>query len=247
EIRLALPIWYHIRKSDARSSANSVAAKCLRDNHGVRTVKDCVNTANRLCRRNDQGSDGDGRHTLNKACRCRDCTTDRDVHHCSDPNRCAKAAKRALEQLLPTWRPGIPDPGDGLTLTKRRLDRNKEARYNRQTITFNPSIKSGPYVASCFRVFTEPSDPNAPLPRRPPKPYQVDEQETEIYTDGSAMSNGASNATAGSGLWFGPDDPRNIAARVPGPIQTNQAGELYAIAVAANAVPPFVPMQIVTD
>ncbi|KAH9851088.1 ribonuclease H-like domain-containing protein [Lenzites betulinus] len=61
------------------------------------------------------------------------------------------------------------------------------------------------------------------------------------------MGNGTAAAVAGAGVWFGPDDPRNIAERVPGECRSNQAGEAYACLLAAGAVPNFAPLTITTD
>ncbi|KAI0353111.1 ribonuclease H-like protein [Trametes cingulata] len=55
------------------------------------------------------------------------------------------------------------------------------------------------------------------------------------------------NAQAGSGVWFGPSDSRNVGVRVPAGTQSNQAGEIYAITVAESKVAPFAPMNIVSD
>jgi len=49
-----------------------------------------------------------------------------------------------------------------------------------------------------------------------------------VYTDGSCMNNGKENAIAGFGIYFGPDDPRNVSQRVEGK-QSNQIAELTAI------------------
>lgn len=49
------------------------------------------------------------------------------------------------------------------------------------------------------------------------------------YTDGSCINNGTVEARAGSGVWYGPDDPGNAAIRVPGEKQTNQIAKLLAI------------------
>ncbi|KAI0731180.1 ribonuclease H-like protein [Earliella scabrosa] len=61
------------------------------------------------------------------------------------------------------------------------------------------------------------------------------------------MNNGSADARAGAGIWFGPNDPRNRAVKVPGGSQTNQAAEIYAVIVAAAVVPPFAPLHLVTD
>ena len=68
-----------------------------------------------------------------------------------------------------------------------------------------------------------------------------------VYTDGSCINNGDENATAGSGIWFGEGDPRNKAFRVPGPIQSNQTGELMAILGAIKQTPEHIPMIIKSD
>lgn len=48
-----------------------------------------------------------------------------------------------------------------------------------------------------------------------------------IWTDGACSNNGRVGARAGVGVWFGPDDERNISERLPG-TQTNQRAEMYA-------------------
>ncbi|KAH9848340.1 hypothetical protein C2E23DRAFT_871291 [Lenzites betulinus] len=55
------------------------------------------------------------------------------------------------------------------------------------------------------------------------------------------------NATSGAGVWYGDNDPRNRAVRVPGGLVTNQRAELYAVAVAVAACPPFARLNIVSD
>ena len=71
--------------------------------------------------------------------------------------------------------------------------------------------------------------------------------ETTIYTDGSCTSNGETNACAGSGIWFGENDDQNASLRVPGPDQSNQTGELYAILHALRTFPPDKALKIKTD
>ncbi|KAI0334323.1 ribonuclease H-like protein [Cubamyces sp. BRFM 1775] len=46
------------------------------------------------------------------------------------------------------------------------------------------------------------------------------------------MDNGLANARAGSGVWFGNNDVRNVAGRVPGQRQSNQTAEIYAVELA---------------
>ncbi|KAF5392457.1 hypothetical protein D9757_002213 [Collybiopsis confluens] len=49
-----------------------------------------------------------------------------------------------------------------------------------------------------------------------------------VYSDGACKGNGKGNSIAGIGVWWGDNDPRNLAERCPGE-QTNNRAELYAI------------------
>ena len=49
-----------------------------------------------------------------------------------------------------------------------------------------------------------------------------------VYTDGACSKNGRSGASAGIGVFFGTDDPRNVSCKIEGK-QTNNTAELSAI------------------
>jgi ribonuclease HI len=49
-----------------------------------------------------------------------------------------------------------------------------------------------------------------------------------VYTDGACSNNGKINATAGIGIYFGPNDYRNLSEKIIGK-QTNNIAELSAI------------------
>jgi len=55
-----------------------------------------------------------------------------------------------------------------------------------------------------------------------------DTNEIFVYTDGSCLNNGKSNAKAGIGIFFNDDDPRNVSRKHTGK-QTNNQAELSAI------------------
>ena len=61
------------------------------------------------------------------------------------------------------------------------------------------------------------------------------------------MNNGKENARSGGGIWFGQDDPRNKAIRVPGKEQSNQIGEIAAVVAMLQDTPHFIPLEIVSD
>lgn len=71
-----------------------------------------------------------------------------------------------------------------------------------------------------------------------------------IYTDGSCSDNGSVKARAGAGVYFGFQDPRNLAEPVPLALypQSSNAGELYAALRALQIVNGHPdPIHIISD
>ncbi len=98
-----------------------------------------------------------------------------------------------------------------------------------------------------LRVFVRDSDRCRELAVRPPRPFQVDDADVEVFTDGSCVQNGFADARAGAGAWFGEADERNCGERPPYDRQSNQIAEMYAVLMAHRRVPPHVALHIVTD
>ncbi|CAA7264476.1 unnamed protein product [Cyclocybe aegerita] len=68
-----------------------------------------------------------------------------------------------------------------------------------------------------------------------------------VYADGACKGNGTTYCVAGVGVWWGFDDPRNIAERCPG-VQTNNRAELIAILrVLETTLVSKRPLLIKTD
>ncbi|EAU92310.2 hypothetical protein CC1G_00529 [Coprinopsis cinerea okayama7 len=68
-----------------------------------------------------------------------------------------------------------------------------------------------------------------------------------VYTDGASKGNGQPGSVAGIGVWWGHDDPRNIAERCPGD-QTNNRAELLAILRVLETAPiSKTPLLIKSD
>ena len=68
------------------------------------------------------------------------------------------------------------------------------------------------------------------------KKFKLPEETQLIYVDGACQENGKRGARAGIGVYFGPDDPRNISSRLPGYRQTNQRAELFAALKALETI-----------
>ncbi|KAI0762190.1 ribonuclease H-like domain-containing protein [Trametes elegans] len=68
-----------------------------------------------------------------------------------------------------------------------------------------------------------------------------------VYSDGSCRGNGKVGSVAGIGVWWGQNDPRNLAERCPGG-QTNNRAELIAIVRVLETTPHTRrPLLIKTD
>ncbi|RKP08744.1 ribonuclease H-like domain-containing protein [Thamnocephalis sphaerospora] len=68
-----------------------------------------------------------------------------------------------------------------------------------------------------------------------------------VYTDGSGINNGTTRACAGIGVFFGPNDERNLSEPLPGPTQTNQRAEITAVIRALETAGDARPVEIRTD
>ena len=240
KLKEIMPVWYHIGNGEGRSTANSTASKCLREKHNVRTVLDAIRVVG-------TGRTRDPSHKARATCDCTACKADRDCLGCRYPHRCAETAATLLQKLKPLWKPDEARTSDGLSLTRRRKDRNVVARNAGERVIFDPSITESTPLTGAFRIFTGENEGQANPTRRKLRRYGLAGTDVEVYTDGSCNGNGRPSASAGSGVWFGPSDPRNIAERVPGGSQSNQAAEVYAVILAADSVAPYTPLHIVTD
>ncbi|KAJ8454688.1 hypothetical protein ONZ51_g12889 [Trametes cubensis] len=234
-----MPVWYHVAAEEGRDVSNTKSAKCLRKEHKVRTVAQCARMAGRITLPQTE-------HRNSAECPCMECVRDRVETNCDNPARCAAAAKKMVDKLVPKWKPDGDRIKDNLTLTKTRIEENEIVRAENGRILFNPTIAQGTPLNMAFRIFVE-GEAEVGAAIRTRRTFQVVQEETEVFTDGACMDNGLASARAGSGVWFGDDDPRNTAGRVPGQNQSNQTAEIYAVELAHRSVPPFAPLHIVTD
>lgn len=107
------------------------------------------------------------------------------------------------------------------------------------------------------RFFIDPGPQEWPKKRKPPRPKTGPAFDPTtalpgltVFVDGSCTGMGTVKARAGIGVYFGPDDPRNLAEPLPLAryTQTNNAAELYAAvrALQITAGAPD-PINVVSD
>jgi hypothetical protein len=158
DLKLKMPIWKHpaVKKLQYQNACRRNAAKCLRLNHGVRTIQETLIIANRetvITRKPHQvNPSGIGR----KNCGCTLCYRDHAQLGCEHPGECIETAKILLDSIMPKWNPTVPSPDlcDELELTAMEREENTCPRESDRIITFNPDFtlsnirdsKSTPHV-----------------------------------------------------------------------------------------------------
>lgn len=239
-VRATLPAWYH-PAAEPRPMTN-VNARCLLNVHAARTVADLIKAANKASERTRNNS-----HVPNQTCICMACVKDRRGG-CRNPHACALEAMARLNDIVPKYNPLAIEVHDTLSLTPNRKARNSNDREEGSGILFDPTITCKGGIDECFRVFTDPERLSGlPACRRPQRGAYLEHVEMRVYTDGACMNNGKRNATCGSGIWIEGAHALNKALKVPGEKQSNQVGEIAAVIVAAESLPNYCKLTIVTD
>ena len=239
-VRASLPTWYH--PSTETCLMTNVNVKCLLNNHKIKTVADLIKSANKTSDHTQNSI-----HTPNQACICKECIWDRRKG-CRNPHACALEARARLNDIAPKYNPIAIEHHDMLSLTPDRKARNVITRQERKAICFDPLITCKDGIAECFRVFTDLARISRTLASRClQRGTYLDHLEMRVYTDGSCTNNGNTDVVCGSGVWVERNHPLNKAIRVPGNSQSNQVGELVAVLVAAETIPNYCKLTIVTD
>ena len=233
-----LPAWYHMGAPP--KTYHKARDDCLKNTHKISKVKNLL----KLCKRLRQN---DSTHAPWHNCKCTSCEEDR-LKGCKDPHKCASTAEAIIIQLAPKFNPTAPAQRDDLTLTHRRREKNAKANVeNGDELIFNPTVTTRTNLADCFRIFPSHPTPQIPALRTSQDTPTVPTAPWTVYTDGSCLHNGQHNAICGAGIWVADGHPLNRVIRVPGPEQSNQAGEIAAIVVALQNAPPSTDLTIITD
>jgi ribonuclease HI/exonuclease III len=232
ETRREMPVWLH-RKANREAARlyKTGAAKCLKARHRTHYMGQLVEM---LESTPDQ-------HRNTNFCACELCKSASELG-CTHPHRCLEMARKLLGTVAPKWRPRQRGEEERRgASTRTRAGQSQDGGVEVCTTHESTDLKNSVQI---FTTRDDLRDATGSLTRIEGTPP---EEEVVAYTDGSCLSNGSDDARAGSGIWFGPDDPRNVALRVPGRKQSNQIGELLAILRAVQAVPENQPLRICSD
>jgi ribonuclease HI/exonuclease III len=232
ETKREMPVWLHRKANkDAARIYASDGAKCLKKKHKTHYMRQIVELL----------EDIPEEHRKTNFCTCSACRQASNLG-CTHPDKCFETAKRLNDTLAPKWRP--------------TTDQTQERELSEAPVTIGENLSDGAVVNTnreatdlkdSIRIFTNRED----LLDATALQITTDETQTmceqTVYTDGSCTGNGTDEAIAGSGVWYSPNDPRNMAIRVPGKKQSNQVGELFAILNAIKNAPGNQPLRIKSD
>ncbi|KZT22152.1 hypothetical protein NEOLEDRAFT_1218614, partial [Neolentinus lepideus HHB14362 ss-1] len=239
----SLPAWYHFgAKRFLKAAPNSKAALCLYKTHKVTSVGRLYKVIDR-----ETTKPGIRKHNTRYDCACPACARDRSKG-CTHPKECLKTAKIIKAEIENSkWDPwSIPEENDGLSLTRHRRRANKVALQNDDTLTFDPSVSLRGGITQGFRLFTDPKA-SCRDPARRKIGLVLPNEAVTAYTDGACIDNGDINARAGSGVFYGTGDTRNLSLRLPDELNSNNAGEIVAVLTLVKATPTFAPLHFETD
>ena len=194
EARHEMPVWLHCKANqDVAQLYKTDGAKCLKRRHRTHYMKQLVDMTENIPEN----------HRETNFCTCEACKKASDIG-CTHPNRCFEAARMLMGGLAPIWRPRNQEtqgyknarplattranPSDGVV-----VDTNREATDLRESI----------------RIFTKRETLLSATALQETQDEALRNAELMVYTDGSCVNNGTEEARAGSGIWYGNNNPRN--------------------------------------
>ncbi|KAI0336957.1 hypothetical protein BDW22DRAFT_1297874, partial [Trametopsis cervina] len=196
-LKRRLPVWLHLGANNSQPRAhNSRAAKCLRNNHYVRTIDQLMT----LLEYKQLTFDPQKQHYPKRHC-CNSCKTIRTIHKCTFPANCFEEAQRILAQFGNKWNPQYSQLDDGLSMQRPRDTNLPRESLPPNAIIYDPSLTTRDDLSKTFRIFTAADYKATDTANRHPT-ANVRRPTLVAYTDGSCLHNGSQNARAGAGVWY---------------------------------------------
>ncbi|THU82375.1 hypothetical protein K435DRAFT_584528, partial [Dendrothele bispora CBS 962.96] len=218
-----MPVWYHVEADPKiRLMIHTLASKCLKTKHIVRTVGDAEAIAEALL---------EEEHEAQNNCECCKCTHLRESVQCAHPHGCMTQATKLLDMLPQKWDPRSEFPEDY---------QNKPQNDGEDWKAFDGRVTTKGELADIFRIFTEKNiTPTKELPKLKPDTNvngrHLVINEIIVATDGSCKNDGNDNARAGAGIYVEKEHPLNRSVKLPLYLgQSKQIGELTAVKIAAE-------------
>jgi len=229
-VQLELPIWYHVRSvPSARKLYKTKKAKCLRKKHNIKLVGDALDLLNNTPEN----------HSPDNSCKCNICLSLRSEYKCTHPHNCIELTANLIKKIHPKWNPTV----ERRTTILRQESENTE---DDEGVVFDPANETET-LKDAITIFGETLTEPAGITKPAPCDHEINARETIVFTDGACINNGKENARAGSGVWYGDNDPRNLSVRVALQEQSNQTGELIAALLAIRNQPPNENLRIMSD
>ncbi|KAJ7254831.1 hypothetical protein C8J57DRAFT_1656907 [Mycena rebaudengoi] len=156
-----------------------------------------------------------------------------------NPHACAVAVHERLNELLPKWDPRAPSLG-----RERREQDDEEGA----PVLFNPPPPIT-HISEGLRIFTK-TVPNAnPNANVEADIFEVLVEPGELSRNatlsGACIRGSQTDAQAGSGIWYGEQDPKNRSSRLPISVeQTISAAEIAAALYAVQTTPFGTPLNL---
>ncbi|KAF5376901.1 hypothetical protein D9615_007206 [Tricholomella constricta] len=240
DLKDKMPMWYHIGVSSDRSLVNNDEwARCQRQNHKITTVGQMSLYVN------ESPAPGERVHKERINCICVCCRRARALG-CINPDKCKKSGRKCLSALSAKWNPRI-DHNLQAVPREEPDDRGPENENSNDPIVFKQNYVTEGSFVNGLRVFVD-KGTKSNVPATQATDNSDSNLEIKVWTDGSCSANGNENAQAGSGLWYGANDERNMAVKLPPDIeQSNNTGEAIAILLAAQNAPLDATLHIFSD
>ncbi|KAG2004399.1 hypothetical protein CC2G_002960 [Coprinopsis cinerea AmutBmut pab1-1] len=230
------PFWYHLSPAPGlRATYNDKWGRCHQSTHFIQTVGQMLDHA-------DKNRHVD--HTNRWNCDCFHCWNDRN-EGCENPIQCRRNADKKLDTLQKEWDPRVyiplqsPSPANPDACRASAWTGDEREQHE----TGGPSEN----IRALVQWKKDERKSLTPYEAHPISTTRWERQEVSVYTDGSCSANGTASARAGSGIWYGPEDNRNRALRLPDKLASNNAGELAAILAAIQDNQSAKNLHVISD